>query len=319
MRLLVTGCAGFIGSNFLHWLLAREPDVRVVNLDKLTYAGNPANLEGLDPRRHTLVQGDIARKEDVAKAVEACDAILNFAAETHVDRSIQEPEAFLRTDVLGTHVLLEAARRLDIPHLQVSTDEVYGSIERGSFTERDRLDPSSPYSASKAGGDLLCLAYRRTYGLDVRITRSANNFGPRQHPEKLIPRLITNALRDLPLPIYGDGRNVRDWLHVEDNGEALWLAFTKGEPGGVYNVGAGNERPNLEVARLILRELRKPESLLQFVADRPGHDRRYSVDCARMKALGWRPRHAFEPALAATVRWYREHEAWWRPLVAGRS
>jgi dTDP-glucose 4,6-dehydratase len=316
VRLLVTGCAGFIGSDFLHWLLPREPQVRVVNLDKLTYAGNPANLEGLDDQRHRFFRGDIARKEDVAEAVEGCEAILNFAAESHVDRSIEEPEAFLRTDVLGTQVLLEAARKHDLPLLQVSTDEVYGSIERGSFRETDPLNPSSPYSASKAAADLLCLAYRTTYGLDVRITRSANNFGPRQHPEKFIPRLITNALRDQPLPIYGDGMNVRDWLYVEDNCEALWLAFTKGAPGGIYNVGAGNEQRNLDVAKRILRELGKPDSLLQFVKDRPGHDRRYSVDCGRMHALGWKPRHAFEPALAATVRWYRQHDAWWRPLLA---
>lgn len=315
MRLLATGGAGFIGSNFLHWLLARERDVQVVDLDKLTYAGNPANLEGLDPRRHTFIKGDICSKQDVAKAVEGCDAILNFAAESHVDRSIQEPEAFLRTDVLGTHVLLEAARKHDLPHLQVSTDEVYGSIGHGSFQEQDLLEPSSPYSASKAGADLLCLAYRKTYGLDVRITRSTNNFGPRQHPEKLIPTLILRALRDIPLPLYGDGKNVRDWLYVEDNCEALWLVFQKGEPGGIYNVGAGQERQNLEVARLVLEELGKPERLITFVEDRPGHDRRYSVDAAKVRALGWEPRHAFEPALAATVRWYKEHEAWWRPLL----
>lgn len=315
MRLLVTGCAGFIGSNFLHWLLARERDVSVVNLDKLTYAGNPANLQGLDPKRHTFVQGDIADKAAVAKAVEGCEGILNFAAESHVDRSIHEPEAFLRTDVVGTQVLLEAARKRDIPHLQVSTDEVYGSIDRGSFLETDRLEPSSPYSASKAGADLLCLAYRTTYGLDVRITRSSNNFGPRQYPEKLIPVLITKALRDQPLPIYGDGQNVRDWLYVEDNCEALWTVWRKGQPGETYNVGAGNEWPNLDIAKLVLQELGKPESLLAFVKDRPGHDRRYSVDCSKLKALGWAPRHEFRPAMARTVQWYKANEAWWKPLL----
>lgn len=315
MRLLVTGCAGFIGSNFLHWLLRAERDVTVVNLDKLTYAGNPANLEGLDPRRHHFVKGDIADKAIVAKAVEGCAGILNFAAESHVDRSIQDPEAFLRTDVVGTQTLLEAARKHDLPFLQVSTDEVYGSIDSGSFRETDRLEPSSPYSASKAAADLLALAYRTTYGLDVRITRSSNNFGPRQYPEKFIPVLITKALRDQPLPIYGDGLNVRDWLYVEDNCEGLWTVWRKGQPGGIYNLGAGNEWPNVAIARRVLQELGKPESLLTYVKDRPGHDRRYSVDTTRIRALGWSPRHAFEPALAATVRWYREHEGWWRPLV----
>ena len=315
MRLLVTGCAGFIGSNFLHWLLPREPAVQVVNLDKLTYAGNPANLAGLDPKRHTFLQGDIADKAAVAKAVEGCEAILNFAAETHVDRSIQEPEAFLRTDILGTQVLLEAARKHDLPYLQVSTDEVYGSIDRGSFRETDRLEPSSPYSASKAGGDLLCLAYRTTYGLDVRITRASNNFGPRQYPEKLIPVLITRALQDQPLPIYGDGRNVRDWLYVDDHAEGLWAVFRKGKAGDIYNIGGGNEWPNLEIAKLVLQELGKPESLLTFVKDRPGHDRRYSVDTQKLRALGWAPRHPFREALARTVQWYRQNEAWWRPLL----
>jgi dTDP-glucose 4,6-dehydratase len=315
VQLLVTGCAGFIGSNFLHWLLPRERDLRVNHLDKLTYAGNPANLQGLDPKQHAFLKGDIANVQDVAKAMEGCEGILNFAAETHVDRSIVDPEAFLRTDVLGTHVLLEQARKRDIPLLQVSTDEVYGSIEQGSFTERSPLDPSSPYSASKASADLLCMAYGRTYGLDVRITRASNNFGPRQHPEKLIPTLITRALRDQPLPIYGDGLNVRDWLYAEDHGEAIWLVFRKGKAGEAYNVGAGQERANLDVARLVLAELGKPERLITFVKDRPGHDRRYSVDSTKVRALGWKPRREFEPALRETVRWYRENEAWWAPLL----
>ena len=315
MRLLVTGCAGFIGSNFLHWLLPREPGVSVVNLDKLTYAGNPANLVGLPADRHTFVKGDIADKAAVAKAVEGCDAILNFAAESHVDRSIAEPEAFLRTDALGTHVLLEAARKKDLPYLQISTDEVYGSIAEGSFKEGDVLDPSSPYSASKAAADLLVLAYRRTYGLPVKITRSSNNFGPRQYPEKLIPRLIVRALRNQPLPIYGDGLNVRDWLYVDDNCAGLWAVFTKGKVGEVYNLGAGNEHPNLHIAKRILHELGKPESLLQFVKDRPGHDRRYSVDTTKVRSLGWKPEHELDAALRATVQWYRGHEAWWKPLA----
>jgi dTDP-glucose 4,6-dehydratase len=319
VRLLVTGCAGFIGSNFLHWLLPREPGLSVVNLDKLTYAGNPANLVGLDPRRHTFLQGDIADKAAVAKAVEGCDAIVNFAAESHVDRSIEDPEAFLRTDLVGTQVLLEAARKRDIPHLQVSTDEVYGSIDAGSFHEDDRLEPSSPYSASKAGADLLCLAYRTTYGLDVRITRASNNFGPRQYPEKLIPVLITRALRDLPLPIYGDGMNVRDWLYVEDHCEAIWTVLREGQAGGIYNVGAGNEHPNLNIAKRILQQLGKPESLLTFVKDRPGHDRRYSVDTTRLRGLGWAPRHPFEQALASTVQWYQQHRAWWEPLLKAKA
>jgi dTDP-glucose 4,6-dehydratase len=317
VRLLVTGCAGFIGSNFLHWLLPRERGLQVVNLDKLTYAGNPQNLEGLDPLRHRFAQGDITDPRAVAQAAEGCEAILNFAAESHVDRSIRDPLAFARTDVLGTLTLLEEARRRDVTLLQVSTDEVYGDIPPGaSSLESDPLRPSSPYSASKASADMLCMAYKRTYGLDVRITRSSNNFGPRQHPEKLIPTLILRALQDQPLPLYGDGQQVRDWLFVEDHCEGLWMAFLNGKPGSVYNLGGGNERTNLEVARMVLKELGKPESLLSFVKDRPGHDRRYSIDCTRMRQLGWQPRHAFEASLAETVRWYREHEAWWKPLLA---
>jgi dTDP-glucose 4,6-dehydratase len=315
MRLLVTGCAGFIGSNFLHLLLPRERGLSVVNLDKLTYAGNPANLQGLPADRHRFVLGDIGDAPAVRGAAEGCEAIVNFAAESHVDRSIQDPGAFARTDVLGTLTLLEEARRRDLPFLQVSTDEVYGDIARGSSKEDDALRPSSPYSASKAGADLLCLAYRRTYGLDVRITRSSNNFGPRQHPEKLIPTLILRALRDEPLPLYGDGLQVRDWLYVDDNCEGIWTVLTRGRAGEVYNIGGGEEHPNIELARLVLRELGKPEKLLSFVKDRPGHDRRYSVDCARLRGMGWAPRHAFAEALRGTVRWYVANEAWWKPLL----
>lgn len=317
MRLLVTGGLGFIGSNFIRRLLRETSDAEVVNLDKMTYAGNPANLRDVEhDRRYAFVRGDIADAAVVKKAIRDCEGVVNFAAESHVDRSIEDPASFLRTDVLGTHVLLEAARAGDVGRfLQVSTDEVYGSIEDGSFTESSPLDPSSPYSATKAAADLLVGAYVRTYGLDAVITRSSNNFGPYQHPEKLIPRLVTNALREIGLPIYGDGMNVRDWLYVEDHCAAIAVVLERGERGRAYNVGGDNERPNLDIAKRILALTGKPETLLRFVADRPGHDRRYSVDSSRVRALGWRPAASFDEALAGTVDWYLRHRAWWEPLV----
>jgi dTDP-glucose 4,6-dehydratase len=319
MKILVTGGAGFIGSNFVRHLLAEHPDDRVINLDKLTYAGNPANLADVaDSPRYTFVHGDICDAKLVRDVAPGVDAIVNMAAETHVDRSLFEPEAFLRTDVLGVHTLLDAVRDLKIPRLlHVSTDEVYGSVATGSSREGDPLRPSNPYSASKAGGELLALAYWQTYRTPVVITRSSNNFGPNQYPEKVIPLFITNALDDQPLPLYGDGRNVRDWLFVRDNCAAIDLVLRRGLDGEVYNIGGGTEVENIDLTRQILRLAGKPETLIRPVQDRPGHDRRYSLDSTKVGQLGWRPRHAFADAMAATVRWYREHEAWWRPLKSG--
>ncbi len=316
MGIIVTGGMGFIGSNYIRHLAAKYPDEGIVNYDKLTYAGNPANLKDLRHRVYRFIQGDICDSSAVWKAVEdGVETVVNFAAATHVDRSISDAKDFIDTNVRGTQVLLEAARRRDLALVQIGTDESYGSIEAGSFAEDDPLNPSSPYSASKAAADLLCLAYHRTHGLAVKITRSTNNYGPYQFPEKLIPVLIINALRDKPLPIYGDGLHVRDWIYVEDNCEAIDLVRTKGHGGQVFNIGAGNERTNLEVAKAILGILGKPEALLRFVEDRPGHDRRYSVDSSRIRALGWRPRKAFKEALRSTVEWYRRREEWWSPLV----
>jgi dTDP-glucose 4,6-dehydratase len=319
MKILVTGGAGFIGSNFIRYLLARYPDYSVINLDRLTYAGNLENLRDVerDPR-YRFVRGDIcdvALVRDVARDV---DAIVNMAAESHVDRSIMAAGEFIRTDVFGTFTLLEAVKEIRIPrYLQVSTDEVYGSIERGAFRESDPLSPSNPYSASKAGGDLLTLAYWKTHRLPVLVTRSSNNFGPSQHPEKLIPLFVTNALDGLPLPLYGDGRNVRDWLYVLDHCVALDLVLHKGAEGEVYNVGGGTEVENIALTRKILVLLGKPESLIQPVPDRPGHDRRYALDTTRIRTLGWQRGHDFETALRETVEWYRTHDAWWRPLKSG--
>ena len=319
MKLLVTGGAGFIGSNFVRHVLAAHPGERVVTLDKLAYAGNPANLADLegDPR-HSFVKGDIcdaALVRDVARGV---DAIVNFAAESHVDRSILEPDAFLRTGVNGVFTLLEAVRALGIPRLlHISTDEVYGSIAEGSADEAAPLRPTSPYSSAKAAGDLLALAYHHTHATPVVITRSSNNFGPYQYPEKVVPLFVTNALDGEPLPLYGDGRNVRDWLYVVDNCEAIDLVLRRGLDGEVYNIGGGHEVENLALTEDILRLTGRPASLVRRVKDRPGHDRRYSVDCRKIEALGWTPRHAFADALAATVEWYRDHEAWWRPLKSG--
>ena len=319
MKVVVTGGAGFIGSNFVRHLLQSHPDDSVVNLDKLTYAGNRANLADLegDPR-YTFVHGDICDAKLVRDVLRGADAVVNYAAESHVDRSLVEPDAFLRTDVFGVFTLLEAVRELRVPRLvHVSTDEVYGSVPAGSSTESSPLRPSNPYSASKGGGDLLALAYWQTHRVPVVITRSSNNFGPYQYPEKVIPLFVTNALEDRPLPLYGDGGNVRDWLYVLDNCAAIDLVLRRGEDGEVYNVGGGHEVENLALAREILRLTGKPETLIQRVADRPGHDRRYSVDCTKVRRLGWSPRHPFSSALEATVRWYREHEAWWRPLKSG--
>jgi dTDP-glucose 4,6-dehydratase len=315
----VTGGAGFIGSHFIRHLLTADPEKEVINLDKLTYAGNPANLADLAGHpRYRFVKGDICDGPLVREVMAGCDAVVNFAAESHVDRSIQDAGDFIRTDVYGTWVLLEAARLHGVArYLQVSTDEVYGSIPAGAFRETDALRPSSPYAASKAGGDHMVLAYWTTRRLPVLITRASNNFGPNQYPEKVIPLFITNALEGEPLPLYGDGRQVRDWLYVLDHCAALDLVLHKGAEGEVYNVGGGHELENIALTHRILALLGKPEHPIRPVTDRPGHDRRYAVDTAKIRALGWRPVHTFEDALAATVAWYRANETWWRPLKSG--
>src|ERR671936_2795546 len=306
MRILVTGGAGFIGSHFAKRLAAAGDDVVV--LDKLTYSGNRANLEGADV---DFREGDICDADAVAEAAAGAEAIVNFAAETHVDRSILGAAEFIETDVLGTYVLLSWARDAGVRLVQVSTDEVYGDVPEGtSSREDDPLRPSSPYSASKAGGDLQVLAAVRTYGVDACITRGSNTYGPRQYPEKLIPLFLTNALDGDPLPLYGDGRQVRDWIHADDHCAAIELVLREGSSGEIYNVGAGNERENVEIAQRILELSGADPSLLRHVEDRPGHDRRYSLDCSKLRALGWRPQRSFEQGLAETVEWYRDHRAW---------
>ena len=319
MRLVVTGGAGFIGSNFVRFMLRRYDDLEVVTLDKLTYAGNLENLRDVeDDPRYSFIKGDICDAAVVRAALLGADAVVNFAAETHVDRSISGPQDFISTDVLGTHTLLEAVRELGVArYLQISTDEVYGSTETGSFTEESDLAPSSPYSASKAGADLLVLAYHRTFGTPVLITRSSNNYGAYQYPEKIVPLFITNAVDELQLPVYGDGLNVRDWLYVEDNCAGIDLVLQEGVPGQVYNIGGGNEVQNLAITHQILELLGKSTELIRFVTDRPGHDRRYAIDCAKLKALGWQPRVPFEAGLARTVEWYASHPEWWRPIKSG--
>jgi dTDP-glucose 4,6-dehydratase len=318
-RILVTGGAGFIGSNFIRYMLERH-DYELVNLDKLTYAGNLDNLRGIEGEsRYSFVQGDICDPEAVAAALEGCDAVVNFAAETHVDRSLLDAGAFIQTDVHGVFVLLEAARHAGIERfLHISTDEVYGPrFPDNPARETDALTPANPYAASKAGGEMQCQAFWRTYHLPVIVSRSRNNIGPRQHPEKAVPLFVTNALQDLPLPVYGEGLQVRDRLYVEDNCEALDLLLHEGEPGEAYNVGADNERPNIEVAQLVLDLLGKPRSLIRFIEDRTNHDARYSLATSKLRALGWQPRHDFEAAMAETVAWYRDNPWWWEKVRSG--
>jgi dTDP-glucose 4,6-dehydratase len=317
MRLLVAGGAGFIGSNYARRRLAERPADSVRVLDKLTYAGRRENLEDLPAERCELLEGDIADPETARAAVEGCDAVVNFAAESHVDRSIESPGEFIRTDVFGTYVLLEAAARAGIRHLQVSTDEVYGDLDRGSATETSPLDPSSPYAASKAGGDLIVSAFARTYGAEAVIFRASNSYGPYQHPEKLIPLCILNALAGDPLPVYGDGMQIRNWLFVEDCCAAIDVVLERGEPGGAYNAGGPDEIPNLEVVRRILELTGRDESLIEHVADRPGHDRRYSLASERLRGLGWEPAVRFEAGIERTVDWYRASEPWWGPIRSG--
>jgi dTDP-glucose 4,6-dehydratase len=320
-RLLVTGGLGFIGSAFVRLTLADRPDISITVLDSMTYAGNPANLASVENNpRYRFVKGDICDRDAVDAAVgDGVDAIVNFAAETHVDRSILEPEAFLRTDILGTHVLLEAVRRHTIArYLQVSTDEVYGHVVRGSSVEGDTLAPRSPYAASKAGGDLQVLAYRTTYETPVLVTRGSNTYGPYQYPEKLIPLFVTNLLDDQTVPVYGDGLQIRDWLHVDDHARGIRHVLEHGVLGEVYNIGGGNGRTNKEITTELLAQTgREWNTHVKHVVDRPGHDRRYSLDCSKAHALGWSPQVDFAQGLVATVAWYRENQAWWRPLKSG--
>ncbi|NCO41670.1 MAG: dTDP-glucose 4,6-dehydratase [Armatimonadetes bacterium CG_4_10_14_3_um_filter_66_18] len=318
-RILVTGGAGFIGSNFARYQLKHHADREVVVLDKLTYAGNLDNLRDLESdRRFAFQQGDICDPAAVRAAAAGADAIVNFAAETHVDRSLLDPSAFVMTDVHGVNVLLEAVRELGVARfVQISTDEVYGQVAAGSSKETDRYAPRNPYSATKAAAELMVHAHHESYGVPALITRGSNTFGPFHYPEKMIPLFITNALDDEPLPVYGDGKQVRDWLFVEDHCAGIDFVLEHGLDGEVYNVGGGNERENLGVTRLILGLVGKPESLLRHVEDRAGHDRRYSLDCGKLHRLGWQPARRFEDALAETVQWYRANEWWWRKIKSG--
>ncbi len=316
-KILVTGGAGFIGSNFVRHALAAHPDWHVTTLDKLTYAGRLETLQDVrENPRHRFVRGDIGDAAVSAPLVQESDYVVHFAAETHVDRSILEAGEFIRTDVIGTFVLLEAARKA--PRLkrfvQISTDEVYGSVPEGSSRETDELRPRNPYSASKAGADRLAYSFWATYGVPVIVTRASNNYGPYQFPEKVIPLFITNLIDGLQVPLYGDGLNVRDWLHVEDHCRAVDMLLTASEPGEVYNIGGGNEVRNVDLTHRLLQLLERPTSLIRRVEDRPGHDRRYSLDTSKLRALGWAPVHDFEEGLARTVAWYRENEWWWRPI-----
>ncbi len=322
-NLLVTGGAGFIGSNFVRYVLRERPQYRVINVDVLTYAGNLENLKDIenDPR-YRFVRADISDAAAMTKAFDdhSIDAVVNFAAESHVDRSILDPGIFVRTNVLGTQVLLDAAKKRGVErYLQVSTDEVYGSLGKtGKFTEETPLQSNSPYSSSKAGADLLVRAYGHTFHFPVLITRCSNNYGPFQFPEKLIPLMISNALEDKPLPVYGDGKNVRDWLHVDDHCSAILAVLERGRVDEVYNIGGNNEMENLRVVELILDALKKPRSLIKFVTDRPGHDRRYAIDASKMKAeLGWEPARTFEQGIEETIRWYLDHRTWWERVKAG--
>lgn len=323
MAMLITGGAGFIGSNFVHYMLQHHPEHPIVNFDALTYAGNLESLRDIeDHPSYRFVKGDITTPDDVERAMQlGVDVIVNFAAESHVDRSIMDPGVFAKTNVLGTQVLLDAARRHGVKkYLQVSTDEVYGTLSPSdpAFTEQTPLAPNSPYSASKAGADLMVRAYHETFGLPVNITRCSNNYGPYHFPEKLFPLMILNALEDKPLPVYGDGLQVRDWLHVSDHCRGIYLVAEKGVPGEVYNIGGNNERANIDVVKTILQILGKPESLIQHVKDRPGHDRRYAIDATKIRReLGWEPKYTFDTGIRETVKWYLANEKWWSAVRSG--
>lgn len=321
-RILITGGAGFIGSNFVHYMAEEHPDYELIVLDLFTYAGNPENLNDVRSFPYCrVVHGDITDRVLVKGLIRRVDAVVNFAAESHVDRSLHDPDIFIRTNVGGTQTLLDAAKEAGVQRfVQISTDEVYGSLgPTGYFTEESPLMPNNPYAASKAGADLLARAYFQTFGLPVLITRCSNNYGPYQHPEKLIPLFITNVFEGRELPVYGDGENVRDWIYVEDHCRAIDAVLHRGKPGEVYNVGSQQEMSNLAITRTILQELGKPESLIRFVKDRPGHDRRYATDAAKLKEeLGWKPMYLFTEGIQKTIRWYLNHEAWWRRIKAGQ-
>lgn len=320
-NIMVTGGAGFIGSNFARMMLEKYPDYHITVYDKLTYAGNPDNLDDLQQNPHfNFVKGDIADADKVGETIQALgiDTIVNFAAESHVDRSIEEPGGFIQTDVFGVYVLLEATRRFKLGRmLQVSTDEVYGAVLEGSSVEADKLEPRSPYSASKAGGELMCQAYYVTYGTPVVITRGSNTYGPYQYPEKMLPLFITNAIEDKPIPMYGDGKYIRDWMYVLDHCEGIDFALHNGEDGQIYNVGGGNEPYNIDVTYKVLDLLGKPRSLIHYVQDRPGHDRRYSLDTTKLRDMGWSPKYTLDQGLKETVDWYLNNRSWWETIKSG--
>ena len=321
-NILVTGGAGFIGSNFVRYMVEKYSDYHIINLDALTYCGNLENLKDIEDKdNYTFVKGDIRDKAIVDELVEKSDYVINFAAESHVDRSIADPEIFIKSNVLGTQVLLNAAKEHGVEkYIQISTDEVYGTLGKtGYFTEDTPLQPNSPYSASKAGGDLIARAYFETFGLPVNITRCSNNYGPYQFPEKLIPLMISNALEDKKLPVYGDGKNVRDWLHVHDHCSAIDLVLHEAKPGEVYNIGGNNEKQNIEIVKLILGELGKDESLIEFVTDRLGHDRRYAIDSTKIQEeLSWSPEYAFEVGIRKTIQWYLDNQDWMSQVKSGQ-
>ena len=321
-KVLVTGGAGFIGSNFLKYMVSKYPDYHFINLDSLTYCGNLENIKDIeDKENYSFVKGDIRDSKLVSNIISDCDYIINFAAESHVDRSIEDPEIFIKSNVLGTQVLLDMAKKHNIKkYLQISTDEVYGSLPKeGYFTETTPLQPNSPYSASKAGADLMVRAYHNTFDLPVNITRCSNNYGPYQFPEKLIPLMISNALEDKPLPVYGDGLNIRDWLHVYDHCTAIDLVLHKGKTGEVYNIGGNNEKTNIDIVKLILKELDKSESLIKFVKDRLGHDRRYAIDSAKIQTeLNWKPKYTFENGNIETINWYLDNQKWINQVKTGQ-
>jgi dTDP-glucose 4,6-dehydratase len=318
-RIMVTGGAGFIGSNYVHYALRTHPDLHIVNFDKLTYAGNLDNLTGVDEPRHTFVRGDIADQRAVLEAMRGCDAVVNFAADSHVDRSIMGATEFIDTAVHGVYSIVRAARELEIPRVVlVSTDEVYGSIDHGSFKETDKLNPRNPYSASKAAGDLMGLSFFHTFNVPVIVTRGSNTYGPRQYPEKILPLFVTNAIEDIPVPLYKGGEhNVRDWLFVDDHCRGIDTALRKGEPGEIYNIAGDNERENIVLTRKILSLLGKGEDLITWVPDRPGHDKRYSIDASKLRGLGWAPEMNWDEGMASTVQWYQENESWWRKIKTG--
>lgn len=316
MKMLITGGCGFIGSNFVRYILKKHPSYKIINLDKLTYCGRRESLKDIEKdKRYKFVKGDICDEKIVGELIKGCDAILNFAAESHVDRSINDAKEFVRTNVEGVRVLLDAARKNKVKRvIQVSTDETYGSIQRGSFNETSLLHPNSPYAASKAAGDHLALAYHTTFKIPVIVTRSSNNFGPYQFPEKVIPLFITNLLENKKVPLYGDGLNVRDWLYVLDNCRAIDMILHKGKTGEIYNIGGEYEIPNIKLTRIILKLLNKTYNMIKYVPDRLGHDRRYSLDSTKIKRLGWKPAKDFNTAIRETIKWYENNRSWWKEL-----